>query len=201
MSKLSRGKKYSALLLSIVIISINVFFFSGCGEPTKTHEDQVAKIISSMSDTLPHITLPTDADTTDENWKGIDLSPKAPVLPLHAVDEAKRLLLPPGYRIEPILTEPQIEQPAAIAFDGNGTMYVLELRSYMLDADSDSSLAPISRISRWEDQDNDGVYETGSVFVDHLIFPRFVIPYGKDCILTMESDADNVYKYTDTDGY
>lgn len=36
--------------------------------------------------------------------------------------------------------------------------------------------------------------------VDNLIFPRFVLPYGKDCILSMESDADNVYKYTDTNG-
>jgi len=79
-------------------------------------------------------------------------------------------------------------------------MYVLELRSYMLDADSKNELEPTSRISRWEDKNNDGVYESGTTFIDNLIFPRFVLPYGKDCILTMESDADNVYKYTDTNG-
>jgi len=168
---------------------------SGNKEPSP-----VDTVIGSMSDSLPHIQLPEEADPEDENWKGIDLEPKPPVLPLYPDQEALKFLLPPGYSIEPVLTEPRISQPGAIAFDGNGRMYVLELRSYMLTADSDGTLEPVSRISRWEDTDNDGVYDTGTTFVDHLIFPRFVLPYGKDCILTMESDADNVYKYTDTDG-
>ena len=157
-------------------------------------------VIESMSDSLPKLSLPIEADPKDEDWVGIDLEPKSPVLPLYPEQQAAKFLLPEGYHIEPILTEPQIEQPGAISFDGNGRMYVLELRTYMLSADSDGTLDPKSRISRWEDKDNDGIYETGTVFVDSLIFPRFVLPYGKDCILSMESDADNVYKYTDTDG-
>lgn len=152
------------------------------------------------ADTLPVLKIPDGVDPNDENWKGIDLEPKAPIKPLSPADEAKQFLLPPGYHIEPVLTEPAIQQPGAISFDGNGRMYVLELRSYMLTADSKDELEPTSRISRWEDKNNDGVYETGTTFVDKLIFPRFVLPYGKDCILTMESDADNVYKYTDTNG-
>ncbi|MEA5257894.1 c-type cytochrome [Arcicella aquatica] len=151
-------------------------------------------------DSLPKVKIPDGVDPNDENWKGIDLEPKQPVQPLSPTDEAARFLLPPGYHIQPILTEPAIQQPGAIAFDGNGRMYVLELRSYMLDADSKNELEPTSRISRWEDKNNDGIYESGTTFIDHLIFPRFVLPYGKDCILTMESDADNVYKYTDTNG-
>ncbi|MFN8346971.1 MAG: c-type cytochrome [Spirosomataceae bacterium] len=157
-------------------------------------------IYKAQSDTIPKVKLPEGADPESEDWKGIDLEPKAPVMPLRVGDEQSRFLLPPGYRIEPVLTEPAIQQPGAIAFDGNGRMYVLELRSYMLNADSKDELEPTSRISRWEDKNNDGVYETGTAFVDKLIFPRFVLPYGKDCILTMESDADNVYKYTDTNG-
>jgi mono/diheme cytochrome c family protein len=150
------------------------------------------------ADTLPKVKIPEGVDPNSDDWKGIDLEPKPPVLPLSVTAEQKQFLLPPGYKIEPILTEPAIQQPGAIAFDGNGRMYVLELRSYMLDADSKNELEPTSRISRWEDRNNDGVYETGTTFIDNLIFPRFVLPYGKDCILTMESDADNVYKYTDT---
>ncbi|GAB4029738.1 hypothetical protein GCM10028809_21070 [Spirosoma gilvum] len=152
------------------------------------------------TDTLPKPKLPEGANPDDPDWKGIDLEPKAPVQPLSPTEEASRFLLPPGYKIEPVLTEPAIQQPAAISFDANGRMYVLELRTYMLDADSKGELAPTSRISRWEDKNNDGIYESGTAFVDSLIFPRFVLPYGKDCILTMESDADNVYKYTDTNG-
>ena len=152
------------------------------------------------TDTIPKVKIPEGVDPNSDDWKGIDLEPKPPVLPLSVAEEQKQFLLPPGYHIEPVLTEPAIQQPGAIAFDGNGRMYVLELRSYMLDADSKNELEPTSRISRWEDKNNDGIYETGTTFIDNLIFPRFVLPYGKDCVLTMESDADNVYKYTDTNG-
>ena len=185
-----------SLLFSTIIVS--GLLFSCKGEKAKPKPVDV--VIDSMSDSLPVLTLPEDADPENEDWAGIDLEPKSPVLPLYPEQEAATFLLPDGYHIEPILTEPQIEQPGAISFDGNGRMYVLELRTYMLSADSDGTLDPKSRISRWEDKDNDGIYETGTVFVDSLIFPRFVLPYGKDCILTMESDADNVYKYTDTNG-
>ena len=101
--------------------------------------------------------------------------------------------------MEPVLTHPQIKQPAAINFDANGRLLVLELRSYMLTADADRELEPINVISRWEDVDNDGIYETGGVFVDSLIFPRFVLPWGLNGVLTMESNQDDVYLHTDTD--
>ncbi len=173
---------------------------STADKTTVPQQDLVKDIINSFSPNGPQMSLPKDTDPNGDDWKGIDLEAKQPVKPLYVSEEAQRFILPPGYHIEPVLTEPAIQQPGAIAFDGNGRMYVLELRSYMLTADSKDELEPTSRISRWEDKDNDGVYETGTTFIDNLIFPRFVLPYGKDCVLTMESDADNVYKYTDTDG-
>lgn len=186
---------YSIVLLLFALVSSS-FFFSKLGmQPQNSLKYQ-----HYSRDTFPVVKLPPNADPNSPDWKDIDLTPKPPVQALSPDDQQKLFLLPPGYKIEPILTEPAIEQPGAIAFDGNGRMYVLELRSYMLDADSKNELDPTSRISRWEDKDNDGVYETGTTFVDSLVFPRFVLPYGKDCILTMESDADNVYKYTDTNG-
>ena len=183
---------------NILLFALGLLITTSCSDSSK--QDNVQTVINSFSKELPTPKLPDSTDTNDENWKGIDLEPKQPVIPLHAEEEAKLFLLPPGYHIEPVLTDPAIQQPAAIAFDGNGRMYVLELRSYMLTADSKDELEPISRISQWEDKNNDGVYETGTTFVDSLIFPRFVLPYGKDCILTMESDTDNVYKHTDTNG-
>ena len=133
-------------------------------------------------------------------FEGADLSPKPAVNPLSPSDEKARFLLPPGYHLEPVLSEPAIQQPASLSFDGNGRMFVLELRTYMLDADATNQLAPVSRISRWEDKDNDGVYDTHTVFVDSLVFPRFVVPYGANAILTMESNSNDIYKYTDTNG-
>jgi mono/diheme cytochrome c family protein/glucose/arabinose dehydrogenase len=127
-----------------------------------------------------------------------DYSPKAPVRPLTPAEEQKRFLLPPGYKLEPVLTDPDIEEPAQVAFDGNGRMFVLEIRGYMQDADSGGELDPVGRISVHEDVNNDGVYEKHSVFVDKLVFPRFVFPIGNDAVLTMESNADEVWKFTDT---
>jgi mono/diheme cytochrome c family protein/glucose/arabinose dehydrogenase len=127
-----------------------------------------------------------------------DYSPKPPVLPLTPADEQKRFLLPPGYKLEPVLSDPDIEEPAQIAFDGDGRMFVLEIRGYMQDADSGGELEPVGRISVHEDANNDGVYEKHAVFVDKLVFPRFVFPIGKNAILTMESNADEVWKFTDT---
>ncbi len=37
--------------------------------------------------------------------------------------------MPKGYRLEPVLTEPQIAEPVMVAFDGNGRMYVAEMRT------------------------------------------------------------------------
>ncbi len=73
----------------------------------------------------------------------------------------------------------------------------------MLTADADQELEPISVISRWEDLDRDGVYETGGTFVDSLVFPRFVLPWSPNSVLSMESNQDEVYEYIyrNDDGY
>src|SRR3954470_5513731 len=127
-----------------------------------------------------------------------DLSPKPPVLPLPPEDQVKRFWLPPGYRLTPVLSEPLIEDPAQIAFDGNGRMFVVELRGYYQTPEGIDLVPPTGRISMHEDRDNDGIYERHSVFVDKLVFPRFVLPFGANSILTMETNADEVWKYTDT---
>ena len=127
-------------------------------------------------------------------------SRSGPVLPLSPDEQAKQFMLPAGYRLEPVLSDPAIKEPTAIAFDGNGRMFVLEDRGYMQDADAAGERDPVGRISVHEDVNNDGVYEKHTVFVDKLVFPRFVTPFGANSILTMETDADEVWKYTDTNG-
>jgi mono/diheme cytochrome c family protein len=200
-------RKFSKSGLAVILLTSIVL--TDCKKPISTTAIDTNESISTIADAekvklspegFPIIELPEEADTTNAYWKGIDLNPKPPVLPLTVEEEQSKFVLMAGYKMSPVLTEPQIQQPGAISFDGNGRMYVLELRSYMLTADSKGTLEPTSGISRWEDRDNDGVYETGGMFVNNLVFPRFVLPYGPDCILTMESNQDVVYKYTDTDG-
>ena len=137
-------------------------------------------------------------DANDPANANADLSPKPPVLPASPVEQAKRFWLPPGYRLEPVLSDPIIEDPAQIAFDGNGRMFVVELRGYFQTPEGIDLIPPIGRISMHEDRDNDGVFERHTVFVDKLVFPRFVTPFGANSILTMETNADEVWKYTDT---
>lgn len=164
------------------------------------NEQKAAAPETPPEETWAKVELPEGADPESPFWKDADLSPKAPVLPLPVELQREKFILPEGYTMEAVLTEPEIQQPGAITFDANGRMYVLELRSYMLTVDSKGTLEPVSGISRWEDKDKDGVYESGGMFVDNLVFPRFVLPMGPDSILTMESNANDVFMYTDTDG-
>ena len=127
-----------------------------------------------------------------------DFSQKPPVLPLRPEEQVKKFWLPPGFKMELVLADPDIEESAQIAFDGDGRMFVLELRGYMQDADGGGTLSPVGRVSVHEDRNNDGTYEVHAVFADHLVFPRMVMPFGPNTILTKESNADEVWKYTDT---
>ena len=130
---------------------------------------------------------------------GADFSPKEPVKPLSPKDEQARFILPPGYHLELVLSEPDVISPGQIAFDGNGRMFVTELRTYMLDGDASGQKEPVSRISMHESTKGDGVYDRHTVFVDKLATPRFVTPLDGNAILTMETDTEDILKFTDTD--
>ena len=130
---------------------------------------------------------------------GADFSPKEPVKALSPKEQLAKFILPPGYRLELVLSEPDVISPGQVAFDGNGRMFVTELRSYMLDADATDEKLPTSRISLHESTKGDGVYDRHTVFVDKVSTPRFVTPLDGNAILTMETDTDEIYKYTDTD--
>jgi mono/diheme cytochrome c family protein/glucose/arabinose dehydrogenase len=127
-----------------------------------------------------------------------DFTKRAPITAKLPEEQLKTFILQPGYRLELVLSDPVIQEPTAIAFDGNGRMFVVEDRSYMMDADMTGQLDPISRVSLHVDTNNDGVYDRHTAFVDNMVFPRFVLPFGPDTILTKESNAQEVWKYTDT---
>ena len=44
-------------------------------------------------------------------------------------DSLKSFQLPEGYELELVLSEPSVKEPVAIAWDGNGGMYVAEVRT------------------------------------------------------------------------
>jgi mono/diheme cytochrome c family protein len=129
---------------------------------------------------------------------GADFSPKAPIKAKTPQEQAQTFILPPGYRLELVVAEPDVISPAVIEFDGNGRMYVAEFITYMRDADGNRQHLPESRITRFESTKGDGVYDKRTVFVDKLVLPRTIVPLDGNSILTNETASDDVVKYTDT---
>ena len=124
-------------------------------------------------------------------------SEKAP--PLSVAESIATMEVQQGYRVVPVLAEPQIHEPAAIAWDGNGRLYVVEMRTYMQEIDGRDQLAPTSRVSRHEDTDGDGVYDKHTVFADNLALPRMVLPL-LDRVIIRETNTLDLKSYQDTDG-
>ena len=123
--------------------------------------------------------------------------PRPPVL--SPAESLKAFELPPGYRLELVLSEPQIREPVVTVFDGNGRMFVAEMRSYMQDADATDEKARTSRVSLHWSSKNDGVFDRHSVFIDGLLLPRMLLPL-RDSLLVQETDTGDIFEYRDTDG-
>jgi mono/diheme cytochrome c family protein/glucose/arabinose dehydrogenase len=129
---------------------------------------------------------------------GADFSPKPPIKARTPQEQAQSFILPPGYRMELVVAEPDVISPAVVKFDGNGRMYVAEFITYMRDADGNRQHLPESRITRFESTKGDGVFDKRTVFVDKLVLPRTIVPLDGNSILTNETASDDVIKWTDT---
>lgn len=117
-----------------------------------------------------------------------------------SIEDAHRSIeLPEGYSLELVLSEPEIEEPVALAWDGNGALYVAEMRTYMQDIDATGEQEPRSRISRHEDTDGDGVYDKHTTFVDNLLLPRMILPLD-DRIMVGVTNTLDLWTYRDSDG-
>ncbi|WP_372720963.1 discoidin domain-containing protein [Novipirellula sp.] len=125
-----------------------------------------------------------------------EVSSKAP--PLSPAESIATMKIQPGYRLVPVLVEPEIEEPVAAVWDGNGRMYVIEMRTYMQDIDGKNQLKPTSRVSRHEDTDDDGIYDKHTVFADNLSLPRMVLPL-LDRVIIAETNTLDLKSYQDTD--
>ncbi|MEN8693187.1 MAG: discoidin domain-containing protein [Akkermansiaceae bacterium] len=146
-----------------------------------------------LSFLLTALVLPASADE-------VVVYPPTGSTPYLSVEESlKTFHLPEGYSLEPVLTEPQIKEPVTCAFDGNGRLYVVEMRTYMQDANATGEKDRKSRVSLHEDTDGDGTYDKHTVFADHLLLPRMVLPLH-DSVLIGETNTLDIYRYQDTDG-
>ncbi|MFN0125591.1 MAG: c-type cytochrome [Verrucomicrobiales bacterium] len=117
--------------------------------------------------------------------------------PAHKPEEAiKTIEVPKGYRLECVASEPMVEEPAMIAFDGNGSLYVCEWRTYMQDEHATGQLDPVSRVIKLTDTNGDGDYDKRTVFIDNVILPRSVLPMH-DRVLVNFTEDSSIYAYFD----
>ncbi len=164
--------KCNSLIFKIIFLLLVPFLIVNCN-----HQEQYKDIIYKKPSIIP--------------------DPSAPIL--SPEESMKTIYLPEGFKLELVASEPMIEEPIAIAFDGDGKMYVAELLTYMQDIDGTNKNEPWSRVSLLEDTDGDGKMDKSSVFVDSLILPRNLLPLD-DRVIISETYSRNFYSYRDTDG-
>ncbi|MFK8114748.1 MAG: ThuA domain-containing protein [Rubripirellula sp.] len=119
---------------------------------------------------------------------------------LTPVESIASMELPAGYQAQVVLSEPHIREPVLAVWDGNGALYVAEMRSYMQDEyGTGTKSLRNGRVSRHEDTNGDGILDRHTVFVDKLNLPRMLLPLD-DRIAIVETDTTNVHAYRDTNG-
>ena len=92
-------------------------------------------------------------------------------------EELETFELAPGYVAELVAAEPQVQEPVLTVWDGNGAMYVAEMRSYMQDENgTGTKTLRNGRIKRLVDLDGDGRMDKSTIFVDNLNLPELFFP-------------------------
>jgi mono/diheme cytochrome c family protein/glucose/arabinose dehydrogenase len=103
----------------------------------------------------------------------------------------------PGVRVTLAASEPSVISPVAGAFDEDGRLWVVEMRTYMPDADATGETEARNRVVVLTDADGDGVFERSDVFLDGLSLPRGVAPcFGGALVI----EPPSLYFCKDTDG-
>ena len=128
-----------------------------------------------------------------------DIVTDPPTTPLSPEETLKTFHIEDGYRLELVLSEPQIKEPVVAVFDGNGRMFVAEMRTYMQDIDGKNQMDKSSRVSMHEDTNGDGKYDRHTVFIDNLSLPRMILPLD-DRLLVCETNTLDIHSYRDTNG-
>ncbi|WP_153555325.1 PVC-type heme-binding CxxCH protein [Roseimaritima sediminicola] len=121
-----------------------------------------------------------------------DFADQLPRIPFTPADETlKHFTVAEGFEIELAASEPLVNSPVAVEWDALGRMFVCEMRGYSEDRDDG-----ISRVSRLEDRDGDGVYEHHVTFADGLLWPTAIFPFKNGLFV---ADAPHIYFFRDTD--
>jgi len=137
-------------------------------------------------------------DSEGEVQNAVEKQWDVPDAPVRSPKEARELFrLPAGYVIEAIATEPLIQDPVDCSWDASGRLWVVEMNTFMPNADGDGELEPNCSIAILSDDNGDGIFDQRTTFLEGLVLPRSVclVPGGVVAILPPE-----IVFLQDTDG-
>lgn len=117
--------------------------------------------------------------------------------PLPPAEQLKKFKLPPGFEIQLVASEPDIQKPMNLAFDAKGQLWVTHSIEYPFAAtDPNAARDGITILSGIG---ADGKATKATKFADKLNIPIGVLPLpsGREAIVW---SIPNIWKLTDTDG-
>lgn len=121
------------------------------------------------------------------HWK----IPAAPVV--SPADAPATFALEEGFELDLVAAEPMVREPVALAFDGNGRLWVAEMTGYMPDIDGKLEESTYGRLSVLEDTDADGKVDRHTVFLEDYLLPRSVALVDADRTLLF-ADNEKLYE-------
>ncbi len=119
---------------------------------------------------------------------------------------------PAGFKLRVVAAEPALVDPAAMAFDDHGNLYVAEWRPAERTYETRDTLTPpegetthVRRtrksstdvVKKLKDEDGDGVYELSEVVLEGCEMPTSILPWKSSLYLTC---VGRLEKWTDDDG-
>ena len=117
---------------------------------------------------------------------------------LSPAEAMKTFSMPPGYHLELVASEPLIQDPITIDWDGDGRLWAVEMPGFVPDlAAQEPNMAPIGRVVVLEDTDNDGVMDKRTVFADGLVLARSLKVLDRGALV---GEPPNVWLMRDTNG-
>jgi putative heme-binding domain-containing protein len=118
-----------------------------------------------------------------------------PTEPLSPAEEQRSFTLPPGFEIQLVAAEPQIQKPLNLAFDARGRLWVTDTVEYPYAAPPDRPGRDSIKIL--EDTNGDGAADRVITFAEGLNIPIGLYPYKNGVVAY---SIPNIYFFEDTDG-
>lgn len=120
----------------------------------------------------------------------------APTGPLTPAEQQKKFKLPPGFEIQLVASEPDVNKPMNLKFDARGRMWVTHSLEYPFAAKDDAKAR--DSITIFSDFDPDGRARKKHKFAKGLNIPIGVLPLGDNSAIAWS--IPHLYRFVDDNG-